>query len=128
MGGLEKSSRRVRGNSEATVRAAYQMRREMTPAERFLWSALRLNQLDGLGFRRQHPLGPYILDFCCPSIRLVIELDGDSHHGREEDDLAKTTHLESYGYRVIRFQNQEVLTNLPGVLSRIREAAHERTP
>jgi len=95
----------------------------MTPAEQVLWEALRGKKLDGLRFRVQHPVGPFILDFWCPARKLVVELDGDIHQDQEEYDEARTKQLESYGYHVIRFHNKEVLTGLPSVLEKIREAA-----
>jgi len=95
----------------------------MTPAEQVLWEALRGKKLDGLKFRPQHPVGPFILDFWCPARKLVVELDGDIHQGQEDYDDARTKQLESYGYRVIRFHNEEVLADLPSVLEKISEAA-----
>ena len=96
----------------------------MTPAELALWQALRGKQLDGLKFRSQHPVGQFILDFWCPACRLAVELDGGAHEGQEQQDQACTEKLEEYGYRVIRFRNEEVLNDLPSVLERIRQAAH----
>jgi len=97
----------------------------MTPAEEKLWEALKGKKLGGLKFRAQHPVGPFILDFYCPARKLVIEMDGDVHEGDEqaEHDEARTNQLNAYGYRVIRFRNEEVLENLPAVLERILAAA-----
>jgi very-short-patch-repair endonuclease len=103
-------------------RAAQALRREMTPAEHRLWQAIRNRQLGGLRFRCQHAVGPFILDFYCPSHRLVVELDGNVHDARAEYDEARTQQLTSYGYRVLRFRNDEVFTDLPSVLERIRRA------
>lgn len=101
--------------------AAKVHRREPTTAEAALWSALRRQQLGGLPFRRQHPVGRYILDFYCPREKLCVELDGSSHDGREIMDQARTDALATLNIRVIRFRNEEVLSNLPSVLQRIKE-------
>jgi very-short-patch-repair endonuclease len=99
------------------------MRRNMTPAEKKLWEALRGKQLGGLKFRAQHPVGPFILDFYCPACKLVVELDGGVHEGQAAHDEARTGQLNDYGYKVIRFRNEEVLGDLPSVLERILAAA-----
>ena len=93
----------------------------MTDAERKLWSALRDRQIDGLKFRRQHPIGPYVLDFLCEERLLAVELDGGQHTA--EKDAARTAWLADHGVRVIRFWNNDVLTNLPGVVEMIRQEA-----
>jgi len=118
-----KTTPRIRGTTPEIEAAARRLRRNMTPAEWKLWEALKGKQLDGLKFRPQHPVGPFILDFWCPARKLVVELDGGSHEGREAEDEARTQRLQDYGYRVIRFRNEEVLTDLPSVLERIRGAA-----
>jgi very-short-patch-repair endonuclease len=115
-------ARRVRGNSAATVAAAQLMRREMTPAEAALWERLRGKRLRGLRFRAQHPVGPFILDFYCPSAKLVVEVDGPVHEDRGAEDAARTEQLNAFGYRVIRFANDEVLGDIDRVLARIAEA------
>ena len=94
---------------------ARQLRRETTEAEQHLWSILRDRQLERAHFRRQHPIPPYVADFASRSRRLVIELDGDTHAGREAYDAARTAALEQRGYRVLRFSNSDVMTNLDGV-------------
>ncbi|MSP50337.1 MAG: endonuclease domain-containing protein [Alphaproteobacteria bacterium] len=93
----------------------------MTDAERVLWKAIRSSQLDGLKFRRQYPAGPYVLDFFCEQLSLAIELDGGQHS--VEKDAERTASLTDHGIRVLRFWNNDVLTNLPGVLETIRMAA-----
>ena len=119
----DKTTDRMRGTTPVIEAGARALRRTRTPAERRLWQALRVRQLGGLKFRRQHPVGPFVLDFYCPSCKLVIELDGGVHAGQAEQDEARTQHLESYGYRVLRFRNEEVFANLPAVLERIAQAA-----
>ena len=98
---------------------ARELRREQTPAEQQLWARLRRKQLYGLKFRRQHPMGRFIADFCCVPERLVVGLDGDSHSQQEEYDQKRTAWLESRGYRVIRFTNRQVERQLDAVLAEI---------
>ncbi len=100
---------------------ARRLRVMMTDAERMLWKALRNRQLDGLKFRRQHPIGPYVLDFLCEERRFAVELDGGHH--TVESDAVRTAWLFDHGIRIIRFWNNDVLTNLPGVLETIRRTA-----
>jgi len=84
------------------------LRKIMTHAEIKLWGMLRSKQLEGIRFRRQHPIGNYIVDFCAPHLKLVIELDGD-HHGKQiEADGLRTRYLKSQGYQVLRFWNYDV--------------------
>jgi adenine-specific DNA-methyltransferase len=94
----------------------------MTPAERILWHRLRNRQVFGHKFRRQHPVGPYIVDFCCPVLKLVIEIDGDSHADSVQRDAERTAFLQENGCRVIRFTNVDVHRNLRAVLDAILEA------
>ena len=120
-----KTTSRTRGSTVESEAAARAMRRDPTPAERVLWQALRGRQLAGLKFHRQFALGPYILDFCCSERRLVIEVDGGVHAEQVEYDEGRTEHLRVYGYRVIRFRNEEVLGDLRSVLDQILRAAGE---
>ncbi|MCC7046862.1 MAG: endonuclease domain-containing protein [Alphaproteobacteria bacterium] len=96
------------------------MRALPTDAERRLWSKLRYGQLGGLKFRRQAPIGAYIADFVCFPIQLIIEVDGGQHATAERRDAARTAWLELQGFRVLRFWNNEVLSNTEGVLETIR--------
>ena len=91
----------------------------MTPAEERLWQSLRGRHVSDLKFRRQHPLGPYIVDFCCPEIRLVIEIDGEVHETQKEYDAGRTETLQHFGYRVVRFTNDEVMFHHAAVLDTI---------
>lgn len=100
---------------------ARQMRSEMTQPKRELWIALRAKRFDGVKFTRQVVIGPYIADFVCRSRKLIIELDGATHDDASRDDQ-RTAFLEAQGYRVIRFWNNEVMTNLDGVLGALSEA------
>ena len=97
---------------------ARSLRREMTDAERRLWYFLRRHGMAGFKFRRQHPIGPYIVDFYCAAARLVVEVDGGQHfepEGRRQDD-ERTRYLRRCGLRVLRFSNIEVLTQTESVL------------
>ena len=104
------------------VKRALDLRRNMTKAERALWAELRDRRLAGFKFRRQHPLGPYVLDFFCEANKLVIEVDGGQHADDPARDAARTAWLEAHGCRVLRFWNNEVLANLPAVLTTIASA------
>lgn len=117
------TSKHIRGADEPSIKRSRQLRRTMTPAETRLWAALRNRQLDGLKFRRQQALGPYILDFVCAEKRLIVEVDGAVHDDQMDYDAARTEHLNAYGYRIVRFRNDEVLNELGTVLETIREAA-----
>ena len=117
-----------RGLDPVVQEAARALRKTKTPAEGVLWRALRGKALGGVKFRRQHPVGRFILDFYAPSHHLVIELDGGIHDGNEDADRARTTALEQYGYHVIRFANEEVIQDLPSVLSEIGLALQTAAP
>ncbi|HEX8905508.1 MAG TPA: endonuclease domain-containing protein [Longimicrobiaceae bacterium] len=119
---------RIRRNSRELQQAARGMRREPTEAEDLLWEMLRGRRLDGLRFRRQHPVGRFVLDFYCPVHKLVIEVDGEVHDTQKERDAERTAVIEAHGYRIIRFRNEEVLYNLPSVLARIRTAISPESP
>ena len=104
-----------------------QLRNNMTDAERHLWSKIRMKQLKGYPFYRQKPIGDYIVDFFCPMAKLVIEVDGGQHfsEGTTEYDRIRDEYLGSLGLRVLRFANNDVLTNIEGVMERIEETLGE---
>ena len=106
---------------------ARRLRSEATNAERKLWAHLRRKQLGGMKFRRQHPVGPYIVDFCCPAAKLVLELDGGQHHEAAsiEYDMRRTEWLNAAGYRVMRFGNPDIFKNLQDSLDTIWRALVE---
>jgi very-short-patch-repair endonuclease len=106
---------------------AREVRRGQTDAERKWWVRLRDRQL-GAKFRRQHPIGPHIVDFCCPERRLVIELDGGHHARQREHDARRTEFLAANGYRLLRFWNVDVFANLDGILDRIGSALRDPHP
>lgn len=125
---MSKDYPRIRGTTPRIEQAARQLRQHLTPAEAQLWSTLNCRQLAGLKFRCQHPVGRFIVDFYCPSCKLVIEVDGDIHLQQEASDEARTEKLRSFGYQVLRFTNEDVLSDLQTVLARILQAAEVRFP
>lgn len=109
---------------------ARKLRKEQTDAERLLWGWLRNQRLEGVRFRRQHPIGEFVADFVALDRRLIIELDGGHHNEdtRAEADGWRQEWLENEGYRVIRFWDNEVITNMEGVFKRIQESLNECHP
>ncbi len=99
------------------------LRRDLTQPERALWYILRNRRLYGLRFRRQQPIGSYIVDFYCPAARLVVEVDGETHIGRDAADRRRTAYLEKQGLKVLRVTNDEVLQDLEAAAMAILEAA-----
>jgi len=107
---------------------AKRLRRAMTRAETLLCRHLKADRIDGLGFRRQVPFRNYIADFACLSIKLIVELDGESHdfEERQKVDQNRDTFFESEGFHVLRFTNGQVMSNLEGVVEAIRQVASSR--
>src|SRR5689334_12510736 len=99
-----------------------EMRKNPTPAEKTLWELLRSRQLRRFKFRRQHPIGPFVTDFCCPQKRLVIELDGAHHRVQSDEDAKRTAFLKEQGFTVVRFWNQEIERSPLEVLEKILAA------
>jgi len=102
------------------------MRKRLTPAEFKLWQVIRNRQLDGMRFRRQAPLGPYIVDFFCPERKLIVEVDGGhhTHFHRLRADAERDEWLRSQGHRVLRFANPAVMKSLDSVCAEIVAASH----
>jgi very-short-patch-repair endonuclease len=100
----------------------------MTKAERFLWFMLRGHRFARLSFRRQVPIGPFIVDFVCQQYRLIVEIDGGQHAAEPRRDQQRDEWLRSKGYRVLRFWNTEVLRNRPGVLQTILDVVDSKLP
>jgi very-short-patch-repair endonuclease len=123
----DKTTPRIRGTTPDVEHAARKLRRALTPAEQRLWQAIRGRQLGGLKFRCQHPVGWFVLDFYCPACKLAIELDGGGHEEAEQAlrDSLRDEQLAAYGYRVLRFTNEEVLNDMTAVLHRISRAVNE---
>ncbi|MEJ6790744.1 endonuclease domain-containing protein [Brevundimonas sp. BR2-1] len=111
-----------------TVERARELRRRMTPPEARLWVCLRGKRLAGLKFRRQHPIGPYVLDFYCAAAKLAVEVDGQSHERPEQiaHDRRRTAWLREQGVRVVRLAAEDVRVHLDGVVDYIRRTALER--
>jgi very-short-patch-repair endonuclease len=111
-------------NPPSTINRARRLRRDGTFPERLVWSRLRSRQLVGAKFRRQHPIGPWIADFACEEVQLVIELDGDTHGTPDQAawDARRTRCLEAEGWTVLRFWNADVFESLDGTLGQIEDA------
>ena len=99
---------------------ARELRKNLTDAERLLWYHLRNRQLGGHKFRRQHPIGPFFADFACIEKMLVVEIDGGQHALEKDKDKQRTAYLESEGFNVLRFWNNQVLNETEAVLERIK--------
>ena len=119
---------RIRPDSPTERRR--ELRENQTDAERVIWNGVRARQLSGWKFRRQHAIGPYILDFYCVGERLCIELDGGQHSevDQRRHDLIRERYLAEQGIRVLRFSDYDVLTNWTGVLEAISEALTPASP
>ena len=104
------------------IKQSRKLRERQTRAESMLWNALRAKRLSGLKFRRQHPIDPFIADFACSSTRHIIEIDGGYHDFQCEDDASRQEFLESLGWTVIRFSNEDVLADVDSVA---RSIAHQ---
>jgi len=100
-----------------------ELRKNLTPAEAYLWSLLKARKFEGIRFTRQHSMGNFIVDFYCASEKLIIELDGNVHFNpvAELYDQKRTEYLNSLGFKVIRFENKMVFENLQTVLQEIKD-------
>jgi very-short-patch-repair endonuclease len=105
---------------------ARQMRRDPTPAENALWERLRNRQIAGLKFRRQHSIDRFIADFYCADAQIIIEVDGPVHEYTPEEDAIRQEFIESLGFRVLRFTNDDVQQNLDAVIQVITDALQHR--
>jgi very-short-patch-repair endonuclease len=104
------------------------LRKDSTDAERWLWRRLRNRELLGWKFRRQHPIGCYIVDFVCIERKLIIELDGSQHAENQTADSARSEYLEGKGFQVLRFWNNDVLVRGEAVLNAILSCFYEDAP
>jgi very-short-patch-repair endonuclease len=121
--GEKNECQRTKAKKQNLTHFSKDLRKRLTDVERLVWSHLRARQCQGFKFRRQHPIGPYIVDFVCLEKRLIIELDG-GHHALPEQtlkDRQRDAWLEKEGYTILHFWDNEVLMNLNGVLEVIRE-------
>ncbi|PYQ54472.1 MAG: DNA (cytosine-5-)-methyltransferase [Acidobacteria bacterium] len=105
---------------------ARNLRKRQTPAERAMWTILRDRRLRDLKFRRQFPIGPFIADFCCWEIRLVVELDGEVHAEQTERDRERDTFIRGSGFTVMRFPNDRVFEDVTGVIEEILAFARKK--
>ncbi|MBU0577217.1 endonuclease domain-containing protein [Patescibacteria group bacterium] len=110
-------------NQESKNQLRKKLRNNMPPAEIFLWNVLKNKQINGLKFRRQYSIGPFVVDFYCPKLKLAIEADGDSHFSEEayRYDKKRQTYIERYKIKFLRFTNDEIYEFLDGVVQIITE-------
>ncbi|MEO8083069.1 MAG: DUF559 domain-containing protein [Ardenticatenales bacterium] len=123
---MNRARMRIRETLPVVEASARAMRRTLTPAERVIWAAIRKPPLDDWKWRRQHPVGRFVLDFCCPQLRLVVELDGHVHATTASYDEARTAQLTIHGYHVVRFSNRDVFERLDAVLATIARECDAR--
>ena len=109
-------------------RLAKILRKNMTDAERILWQRLRNRQLGGFKFRRQKPIGPYIVDFVCLEKKIIVEVDGGQHALNMGADTIREDSLKKKGYKTLRFWNHDVLRDTNSVLERILDGLKGKTP
>ncbi|MEW6242216.1 MAG: DUF559 domain-containing protein [Chloroflexota bacterium] len=105
---------------------AKQLHRDMTPAEAKLWSRLRAHRMGGVHFRNQHAIGSYVVDFCAPRKKLIIELDGSQHLEQDAYDAERTAFLRSKGYRVLRSWNNAVMNDIDSILKVVHDALNDQ--
>jgi very-short-patch-repair endonuclease len=123
-----KNSHRIRGTTKEIEQAARLLRKNMTMAENILWEELRNRQILGFKFRRQHPIGNFIVDFYCPQLKLIIEVDGSIHDNQREYDQCRSEKLKEFGHYVLRFTNDQVIDDLPKVLEKITQTTQTLFP
>ena len=111
--GQSRSDQETVDNLKGIVKS---LRKRLTDAEKVLWKHLRAKQLQGLKFRRQEPIGKYVVDFVCYQKRIVVEVDGGQHSKESSKDEERDRWFQKEGYKVLRFWNNDVLTNTDGVL------------
>ena len=111
--------------SAALLRRGTDLRDDLTGAQARMWDYLRLKRTGQPQFRRQHAIGRYVVDFCSPEARLIIEVDARRHVDQTERDLERTRYLEFRGYRLLRFWNSEVLNDMDGVVRAVQTALAE---
>ena len=115
---------RILFSKSAQVAKRRTLRQNLTPAEATLWNLLKNKKLHGRKFRRQQGVGNYIVDFCCPAEKLIIELDGEVHNDplRTAYDTDRDTRLKTLGFTILRFENKDIFQNTEAVLSKITAA------
>ena len=117
-------------NQHKELEKRRQLRNNPAPAEIKLWQAIKGKQVGGYKFRRQYSVGPYVLDFYCPVLKLALEIDGSSHDGddAQEYDEQRQRYIEALGIRFLRFTNADVHQNLEGVVTRIAAETPPQPP
>jgi very-short-patch-repair endonuclease len=113
---------------QETIELAKHLRKKSTPTEKLLWERLRRNNISGVKFRRQHPIGFYIADFYCHELQLVIEIDGPIHNTAQhkEYDFNRDAEMERMGVQILRFTNNEVKNQIDKVMNKIRQEIKSR--
>jgi very-short-patch-repair endonuclease len=114
-------------NKRKTLNQRRELRRNQTDAEKKLWNIIKGRRLSNCKFRRQYSVGPYILDFYCPQIRLCVEIDGGQHMNNRAQDAARTKYLNQSLIKVVRFWNNDVLKNPEGVFEALSLAINDLT-
>jgi len=114
--------------ADRLINFARKLRINQTDAEKIIWKHLKAKQINYLKFRRQQPIGPYIVDFICFKVRLIIELDGSQHIDDREIDIERDNWLKSQGFTVLRFWNSEVMKNINGVLNVVNDFCCNHPP
>jgi len=113
-------------SSPKMMHRAGELRHEPTPAEAKLWKYLRLQPLDGTHFRGQYAIDKYIVDFCAPRAKFIIEVNGSRHLDQQDYDAERTEFLKAKGYRVLRFWNNDILNNIQGVMAAVLQAISDK--
>ncbi|HLP72649.1 MAG TPA: endonuclease domain-containing protein [Bacteroidales bacterium] len=114
------------GAKPIVFQAARLLRENMTNSERLLWEKLKEKKINGLRFRRQHPIDIFIADFYCHEAKLVVEVDGEIHKDKEDYDIGRSAEMEKFGLEVIRFKNSEIENNIEDVVRKIENAVNVR--
>jgi very-short-patch-repair endonuclease len=125
-GGTEGGFMYHKRTSPKLFHQARKNRHEPTPTEAKLWAHLRAHRFADVHFRRQHAIGPYIVDFCSPRCKLIIEVDGSPHLNQQEYDAERTDYLASKGYRLLRFWDADVMNKITNVMSQVLEELEKR--
>lgn len=115
---------KLRSEQQPLTQAARIFRKAPTASEHLLWQQLRRGRFHGYGFRRQHPIGPFIADFCCPVQSLIVEIDGPIHAEQREADAERQRRLEARGYSILRITAHDVETRMADVLQAITDSLH----
>lgn len=123
-------STRIRSRAARSMQErARELRKNMTPAEKKLWPKLRNGQICGAHFRKQHPVRPFIIGFFCAKAKLAIEVDGDIHQTQIEYDLERSKWLvDNKGYKILRFSNYQIESNIESVIEKIKAALCQPPP